>query len=819
MTRPLARRLCARPLAAMGVFVACATPAFARSPGQPYYTGAGEQPYSVQMHIHGSLSEQNGSMEWHASKAHAIGVDVIWWTDHDWRVDQLFYTEEYNFENCVWDPVLKKFVEPDQSFEQRWWEVKRAITTHQKSIVDSIAYEGAHSLRMEVRDSANSSFYQPLDLMQTGSRKQNQYCLAANLQFHVAIYPEQFDPLFDKIAIQFRLSERTSTWPNLRYVAGSMSGEAPGTASLPATPGMWNLYDIDVSGDARLLLSTGGADSVVAQDNSTFETRVMVEANEGRTVVAFVDDVRYTNDESLAGDGLLNWTRTAAAYYETVYPDVRHFVGSEVSKYKAQPHMNAYAPNHTLIDYTGTVFTDSLYYAVEQVHAQGGLVSYNHPWGVGIYGNLNETPEEKAERIFYMKLGLIGIRVYDCDLLEVGYRYRHGINLAGHLDLWDALTGNAIFLTGTGISDTHGSTPFYGWAPWQPIATYENNYVTWIWATGIAEIPLLDALVAGRAYFGDPYRWEGELDMATGEGFPMGRVVVTDATSHELLVRVTNVPPGAEVRLRQCEIRESPPEPYTEPNWLRQEVLAGALVDGVFTDSVAVDTSIPSFVRLELWNGTEELAFSNYIAFVAQVPAVEGIEAPRVAAYLGALKLRRAEDLVLRAAAMAAGPALELTVEPTAAGLGSLEIDVTPLGVPTSVVGATSWSMDAGVLTVDGFAAPSTQLTISWSGAVPTEPIGPTIDQVSLSTGRPNPFGRGLSAEFALPDPGAALVEVLDVSGRRVRILRDEWTIAGRHRVTWDGRDPYGREVAGGVYFLRLRALGSTLTTKAVKLR
>jgi hypothetical protein len=135
-------------------------------------------------------------------------------------------------------------------------------------------------------------------------------------------------------------------------------------------------------------------------------------------------------------------------------------------------------------------------------------------------------------------------------------------------------------------------------------------------------------------------------------------------------------------------------------------------------------------------------------------------------------------------------------------------------------VGATQWTYDTGLLTLDGFAGSTTQVTVGWGGAVPSEPpAGLAIDRLALSTGRPNPFGRGLVAEFALPDPGAALVEVLDVSGRRVRILRDEWTPAGRHRVAWDGTDPYGREVAGGVYFLRLRALGAALTTKAVKIR
>jgi len=49
--------------------------------------------------------------------------------------------------------------------------------------------------------------------------------------------------------------------------------------------------------------------------------------------------------------------------------------------------------------------------------------------------------------------------------------------------------------------------------------------------------------------------------------------------------------------------------------------------------------------------------------------------------------------------------------------------------------------------------------------------------------------------------------------------VEDGFRASGSHRAAWDGRDEAGRSVANGVYFLRLRALGTVLTTKAVKLR
>lgn len=44
------------------------------------------QPYSMQMHLHGWSNHNGGgfpgSMQWHSHFAQALGLDVIWWTDH-----------------------------------------------------------------------------------------------------------------------------------------------------------------------------------------------------------------------------------------------------------------------------------------------------------------------------------------------------------------------------------------------------------------------------------------------------------------------------------------------------------------------------------------------------------------------------------------------------------------------------------------------------------------------------------------------------------------------------------------------------------------
>ncbi len=147
-------------------------------------------------------------------------------------------------------------------------------------------------------------------------------------------------------------------------------------------------------------------------------------------------------------------------------------------------------------------------------------------------------------------------------------------------------------------------------------------------------------MVSGRAFFGDPYAFHGTVDLATGEGFPMGRVVATDKNTHELLISVVDVGDSAQVRLRQGEIKTSGPA-VTTVNWIRDEILEGTLESGSFADSVTLDTSLSSFVRIEVTNGGTGggslRAYSNPLHFLRDIPAA-GVLAPRVAASLGPIR-------------------------------------------------------------------------------------------------------------------------------------------------------------------------------------
>ncbi|MDZ7374284.1 MAG: Ig-like domain-containing protein [candidate division KSB1 bacterium] len=83
----------------------------------------------------------------------------------------------------------------------------------------------------------------------------------------------------------------------------------------------------------------------------------------------------------------------------------------------------------------------------------------------------------------------------------------------------------------------------------------------------------------------------------------------------------------------------------------------------------------------------------------------------------------------------------------------------------------------------------------------------------------PNPFNPVTTIRFELPKDQRVRVEVFNVLGQRVRLLLDEHVEAGFHEVRWDGRDELGRDVASGVYYVRVHAGEASQVKKMLLLR
>lgn len=102
-------------------------------------------------------------------------------------------------------------------------------------------------------------------------------------------------------------------------------------------------------------------------------------------------------------------------------------------------------------------------------------------------------------------------------------------------------------------------------------------------------------------------------------------------------------------------------------------------------------------------------------------------------------------------------------------------------------------------------------------------PIG--IDNESLplafELGRnyPNPFNSSTSIDFQLPEASKVELAIYDVTGSKIADLVDGTFGAGKHRVTWDGKDSYGNPVSSGVYFYKIDTGNDIQTNKMVFLK
>ena len=84
------------------------------------------------------------------------------------------------------------------------------------------------------------------------------------------------------------------------------------------------------------------------------------------------------------------------------------------------------------------------------------------------------------------------------------------------------------------------------------------------------------------------------------------------------------------------------------------------------------------------------------------------------------------------------------------------------------------------------------------SSRVGLPPPAPAVG-LRLTVPRPNPFVASMSFQVQLASASRVTAEVIDLSGRRVRLLSEGMLPAGVHTLSWDGRD-----AAPGLYFVRV---------------
>ena len=92
-------------------------------------------------------------------------------------------------------------------------------------------------------------------------------------------------------------------------------------------------------------------------------------------------------------------------------------------------------------------------------------------------------------------------------------------------------------------------------------------------------------------------------------------------------------------------------------------------------------------------------------------------------------------------------------------------------------------------------------------------------DEFILHRAYPNPFNPTTTLKYEMGSAGPVSIDVLDVSGRKIRSLYNGIQSPGQHEIRWDARDDRGRSMSSGVYLFKVNVNGKQQTAKTLLLK
>ena len=543
------------------------------------------------MHVHSSFSEGAASMRQQLTAAKTNAIDVIWWSDHDWRMSAHGYRQVVHF---------TALTESENGVPITWRKVTSTGTaTSAIAIVASPAspLDPSPSSSLSVSATGTGTSFSTARAVAKGGRDNVRSSLAGQT-LAMEIYPNSMSSdTFCEIRIASSTHPATNGRPAGAYTlsyriggpdpAGTRRADGlTGVVVLPGTAGVWNSVVISPAGDAAALWP-----GLEADDLSLCELSFGVQSRNGAPARGYIDFLRFTR--TVDGNAPMDVQRRLMSTYQAAFPAITQRQGLEVSLYDR--HLNWFGGDVSLPDY-GTLrilpeIHDDAAIAgqVAMIHNAGGVASLNHMFGTG-NDLVSEDEQERRRRALAPKL--ISNAAFGADILEVGDRQRGGVDLSRHLAMWDACSRNGIFLTGNGVSDDHSGQ---GWR------TSIRNFFTYAWAADTQEPSLLAALRAGRCYFGDIQRYSGWLDLLVDQVHPMGSVSIAQLPSRTLRIIATRIPSGGQVSVVTGPVDYAGP---TQPDpGTTTTSLPGSAFGAGYAD-ITVDTPTSRFVRVAVCDAT-----------------------------------------------------------------------------------------------------------------------------------------------------------------------------------------------------------------------
>jgi hypothetical protein len=588
----------------------------------------GRSAYSMAMHVHSSFSEQDGSMDSQLSEATRTNVDVLWWTDHDDRMAGINYRKTVHFTSLTGEvPAAGEGSGP-------WtWQRKTSGS------VTSAATGGVVASPASPNDPVPGGALQVTSQSASGSAARLGYFANAKgvgWNYHDNLTGQTLDldvlltsgwsKGFLEVRIDSSRHQPSAGRPAGNYVL--FYRFVPGGKASRVAQGLQGIITVPMSVNSWVTQSLHPSDDIAALwpdlDYRDFAMWALTlsAASTGDLVTGYFDYLRF--DRQVSGQVGLQLQADMSARLAPQYPAVTQFLGLEVGW--RLPHLNWFGGGLSIPAYGSTTsagFRDFLRTTVvPQIHQGGGLVSYNHPFGPTALAPqpLSKQNTMLASVAQALLPGPKGAAALGCDLIEVGYPLRQGVDLAHHVGLWDVLSRNAAFLTGNGTNDNHSG------ANWD---TAQNDWFTSTWSTSTSQSDLLTQLAAGRAWCASLGHYRGSLDLLADASAPMGSASVSRVGTRTVRAFATQMPSGGSLQVVRGAVDYVGPAAL-QPNTAVVAGIAASDLAAGFVD-VAVDTTSDCFVRTQVVDASGVVvALSNPVWLLRAAPP-SGIPSARAA--------------------------------------------------------------------------------------------------------------------------------------------------------------------------------------------
>jgi hypothetical protein len=598
-----------------------------RPPARPV-TFDGTSAFSNAMHIHSSFSEFTGSMQSHLYQATLNEVDVLWWTDHAYTIDSKPYRDVVHFTSLNEEkPAAGQGNKP-------WTWVRResgpngaastgGIVTTPCSPNDPVS-GGALALTAQSTSTQLARYGYLANASPDGWNYRdnlNGQSLSIDVMLEPGWSRGYLEILVDTSYHQASGGRQAGTY-SLSYritPSGTAHRSASQRTGVVVTP-------VTADGQTWTTITITPADDIAAlwpdldsRDFALYELYLRASST-GDTVTGYFDYLRF--DRALDGGELFAQQADMAEALAPQFPAVTQYQGLELSL--GLPHVNWFGSNVAVPTLDGIGYKKFPAWleqkGIPAIHQAGGLASWNHPFGYS-WTKVLKTQAQQDTLLQQVAAQLLATGVYACDILEVGYPKRAGVDLTHHVALWDVLSRNAVFVTGNGASDDHWATDWAG-LTW--------NWATSTWSASTAQSDLLAALAAGRAYTGSLAAPPVALDLLVDSEVPMGAVSVSSLTSRSLAVTAAGLPTGSTLQVLQGAVD------YAGASGLASNTVpVGSFGPGDLDSNgqatLSLDTSAGSFVRTAVVDSTGTVrALSNPVWLLDTAPP-NGIPAPRAA--------------------------------------------------------------------------------------------------------------------------------------------------------------------------------------------